>query len=275
MDFLHTTAGAQSRPRGFRLIAWKRGGFMVRLVYWLVVLAAGPALVPLASEEGMARLARSTARVDFPHLANEFESQENRAFCGVASAVVVLNALRARDDRFPKPEDARLAPAGSLPFDPLFHRFTQADFFTPETDAIKRKDEILGTPRAPGARPSGGLQLRQLARLLVAHGLSVQVRVADQALEAATIRSEWAKNLGTEGDYVIVNYLRGGVGQPGGGHISPLGAYDRVSDSVLVLDVNPNAEPWSWVPLSALIDAMRTKDVIENRGYLLVSERKP
>jgi len=232
---------------------------MVRLLCWWVLMAApGPALVPLASEEGMARLARSTARVDFAHLANEFESQENKAFCGVASAVVVLNALRARDERFPKPEDSR--------------RFTQADFFTPETDAVKRKDEILGSPRAPGSRPSGGLQLRQLAKLLVAHGLSVEVRVADEGLAAATIRSELLKNLATEGDYVIVNYLRGGVGQLGGGHISPLGAYDQASDSVLVLDVNPNAQPWSWVPLGALIEAMKTKDAVENRGYLLVKE---
>jgi hypothetical protein len=246
---------------------------MVRLLCWWVLMAApGPALVPLASEEGMARLARSTARVDFAHLANEFESQENKAFCGVASAVVVLNALRARDERFPKPEDSRLRPAGPLPFDPLFQRFTQADFFTPETDAVKRKDEILGSPRAPGSRPSGGLQLRQLAKLLVAHGLSVEVRVADEGLAAATIRSELLKNLATEGDYVIVNYLRGGVGQLGGGHISPLGAYDQASDSVLVLDVNPNAQPWSWVPLGALIEAMKTKDAVENRGYLLVKE---
>ncbi len=248
---------------------------MLHLLCWLLVLAApGPLLVPLASEEGMARLARSSARVDFAHLANEFESQENRAFCGVASAVVVLNALRARDARFPKPEDSRLAPAGPLPFDPLFHRFTQADFFTPETDAIKRKDEILGSPRAPGGRRSGGLQLRQLAGLLVAHGLKVEVRVVDEGLDIATIRSELMKNLATEGDYVIVNFLRGGLGQPGGGHISPLGAYDPASDSVLVLDVNPNDQPWSWVPLRALVDAMRTKDVVENRGYLLVKEGK-
>jgi len=255
---------------------------MVGLLCWWVGLALlpstaspeskGPAPVSLASQEGMLRLARSTARVDFAHLANEFESQENRAFCGVASAVVVLNALRDRDDRFPKPEDSRLVPAGSLSFDPLFHRFTQADFFTAETDAIKRKDEILGRPRAPGERPSGGLELRQLAKLLVAHGLAVEVRVVDDRLDGATIRRELVKNLSTEGDYVLVNYLRAGVGQPGGGHISPLGAYDAASDSILVLDVNPNAQPWSWVPASALIDAMRTKDANENRGYLLVKE---
>jgi hypothetical protein len=239
------------------------------------VAAGAPGVVPLASTEGLARLARSTARVDFPHLANEFESQENRAFCGVASAVVVLNALRARDARFPKPEDSRLAPSGSFSFDPLFQRFTQADFFTPATDAIKRKDEILGAPRTAGAPRSGGLQLRQLGALLAAHGLSVEVRVADERLTGAAIREELARNLATEGDYVIVNYLRSEVGQPGGGHISPLGAYDAVTDSLLVLDVNPNNEPWVWVPAPMLVAAMRTKDAAENRGYLLVKEGLP
>jgi Phytochelatin synthase len=240
---------------------------------WMGLVAAPPALVPFASQEGMARLARSGARADFPHLANEFESQENKAFCGVASAVVVLNALRDRDDRYPKPEDPRLSPAGMSPsFDPLFHRFTQSDFFTPGTDAIKRKDEILGAPRTPGAPRSGGLQLRQLAQLLSAHGLSVEIRVADDRLDPSIIRREIVRNLSTEGDYVVVNYARAGVGQPGGGHISPLGAYDAVSDSFLVLDVNPNHQPWTWVPASALIQAMETKDVTENRGYLLIAE---
>ena len=34
-------------------------------------------LVPFSSDEGLARLARSTAKVDFPALANQFEPQSN------------------------------------------------------------------------------------------------------------------------------------------------------------------------------------------------------
>ena len=75
-----------------------------------------------------------------------------------------------------------------------------------------------------------------------------------------------------EGDYVIVNYDRATLGQTGGGHISPLGAYDQLSDSVLVLDVNPTGHPWVWVEATALFKAMATKDTVENRGYLLVRE---
>lgn len=68
-----------------------------------------------------------------------------------------------------------------------------------------------------------------------------------------------------------MNYLRSALGQPGGGHISPLGAYDDKTDSFLVMDVNPNTAPWVWVKASDLIGAMRTFDVKENRGFLLVS----
>ena len=45
-------------------------------------------LVPFSSDEGLARLARSTAKVDFPALANQFEAESNGAFCGPASAAM-------------------------------------------------------------------------------------------------------------------------------------------------------------------------------------------
>ena len=50
-------------------------------------------LVPFASDEGLARLSRSDARVNFPALANQFEGEYNGAFCGPTSAAIVLNAL--------------------------------------------------------------------------------------------------------------------------------------------------------------------------------------
>ena len=50
-------------------------------------------LVPFSSDEGLARLARSTAKVDFPVLANQFEAQSNATFCGPTSAAIVLNAV--------------------------------------------------------------------------------------------------------------------------------------------------------------------------------------
>ncbi len=83
---------------------------------------------------------------------------------------------------------------------------------------------------------------------------------------------------GYPGDYVIVNYTGALLGQKGGAHISPLAAWDEASDSFLLLDVNPNeGKTWAWVPADALFSAMRTKDAVENRGFLLVKEagRRP
>lgn len=242
--------------------------------------AAPPALVAFADPESMVRLGRSRHKVDFFRLANQFEGQTNKAFCGPTTAAIVLNALRAGNDRIEKPEDPSLLPAGfraKLPsgMDPLYHRYTQNDLFNAKTDAVKTHDQVLGQPRTAGARPDPGLQLRQLHAVLKANGLDSRLRVADDALSDATIRQELVENLGTADDYVIVNYFRPALGQTGGGHISPLGAYDEASDSFLILDVNPNGHGWVWVPAPALIRAMRTFDEVENRGYLLVKEGTP
>jgi len=88
-----------------------------------------------------------------------------------------------------------------------------------------------------------------------------------------SIRADLMQNLARPGDYVIVNYRREAVGQRGGGHISPLGAYDAASDSFLVLDVNPAAAGWVWMPAATLIKGMRSFDTVENRGYVLVAPR--
>jgi hypothetical protein len=119
----------------------------------------------------------------------------------------------------------------------------------------------------------GGYQLRQLDELLRAHDLVTRLVVVDDKKSEQEIRTDLAENLKRAGDYVIVNYRREDVGQRGGGHISPLGAYDAESDSVLVMDVNPASAGWVWMPTVTLIKGMRTFDTVENRGYILVQPR--
>jgi hypothetical protein len=234
-------------------------------------------LVSFTEPESMARLERSKFKVDFFHLANQFESQSNKAFCGPTTSVIVLNALRAGNEQQPKPQDPALLPEAErqhLPagFDPLFHRYTQNNFFSPEVQQVKPREQVLGKPRAEGEKPDAGIQLRQLAGMLQAQGLDVQLRILDEKLTDAAIKAELKQNLKTANDYVILNYFRPVLGQKGGGHISPLGAYDAASDSFLVLDVNPNGQQWVWAKADALLASMRTKDTTENRGYLLVRE---
>lgn len=232
-------------------------------------------LVEFPSQESQRRLARSMYTVDFFPLVNQFEPQMNAGTCGPTTAVIVLNALRPpNDSRRPIDESAfpsemrKGVPKGMQPVAP---RYTQRSFFDTRFTDVKPKARFYGAPDAAGKRDPG-LQLRQLGEMLERHGLEVQIKpVADDANDD-DVRKDLVANLQTPGDFVIVNYQRKVLGQPGGGHISPVAAYDVSSDSFLVLDVNPNRAPWVWVPATQLIASMRTKDTVENRGYLLVKE---
>ena len=233
--------------------------------------------IPVAWESGesIARLSRSAHKTDFFPLSNNFVSQDNKIFCGPTSSAIVLNALRLGrreglpEDRQSIAEDERAwLPEGLNPF---FGKYTARNVLNERT---KTRIEVLGKPIEieGGPRRDFGLQLRQLAGVLGAHGLAVTVRVVDPKADGEAIRREIARNLATGDDYVLVNYARKALGQQGGGHISPLGAYDETSDSFLIMDVNPNRAPWVWVGAGDLIRAMRTFDTVENRGYLLISE---
>ena len=229
-------------------------------------------LVPFASDEGLARLSRSDARVNFPALANQFEAQYNGGFCGPASAAIVLNAVKGRNPDLPRdksrfrPDDLKYLPAG---VDPGLPRFTQDNVFD---KGPKTRAQVFGEPVTIDGKQvqDFGFQLRQLDALLDANGLNTRLVIVDDSKPADDIRTELVDNLKRRGDYVIVNYQRKAVGQQGPPHISPLSAYDDQSDSFLVLDVNPASASWVWMPTATLVKGMRTFDTVENRGYILI-----
>lgn len=233
------------------------------------------ALVEWDSTESSLRLFRSSSNKDFFPLSNNFVSQNNKIFCGLASSSMILNALRLRikddlpeDHRSIKGDELAWLPEG---FNPFFGKYTSNNVLNERT---KHRVEVLGKPiDIKGDMKSDfGLQLRQLAQVFEAHRVDVAIRVVDDQAAAETIKREIIQNLDTAGDFVLVNYSRKALGQEGGGHISPLGAYDEHSDSFLIMDVNPNNAPWVWVSADDLIRAMRTFDTVENRGYLLIAE---
>jgi hypothetical protein len=231
-------------------------------------------LVAFNSDEGMARLARSTARADFPSLANQFEPQSNIAFSGPTTAAIVLNAARSGSRDLPRdysrirPEDTRYIPRG---IDLSVPRYTQDNVIA---KGPKTRSQVMGEPLTEGKQVrDGGYQLRQFDELLRAHDMVTRLVVVDDAKPEPEIRADFVENLKRAGDYVVVSYRREDVGQRGGAHIAPLGAYDVESDSVLVMDVNPASAGWVWMPLATLVKGMRTFDMVENRGYVLVQSR--
>lgn len=233
---------------------------------------ADSGLVAFSSEEGLARLSRSSARADFPDLANQFEAQSNGAFCGPTSAAIVLNASLNRKATLPRDrsrlraEDLTFLPGGvdlSLP------RFTQDNVIE---KGRKTRAQVLGEPLPINGKEikDFGYQIRQLDEMLRANGLVTKLVVVDDNKSMADIRSDLVENLRRPNDYVIVGYKRSAVGQAGGGHISPVAAYDEASDSFLILDVNPANAGWVWMSAATLVKGMRTFDTVENRGYILV-----
>jgi hypothetical protein len=232
-------------------------------------------LVVFNSDEGLARLARATAKVDFPALANQFEAQSNIAFCGPTTAAIVLNAVRSGSHDLPHdhsrlhPDDLRYIPSG---LDLTVPRFTQDNVIS---KGAKSRAQVLGEPVTVDGKQVAdpGYQLRQFDELLRAHDLVTPLVVVDDKKSEEEIRADFVENLKHAGDYVVVNYRRENVGQRGGAHISPLGAYDAETDSVLVMDVNPASAGWVWMPIATLVKGMRTFDTVENRGYILVQPR--
>jgi len=236
--------------------------------------SAAPAIVNWNSEEGIKRLEESQHKIDFFKLANHFESQNNKLFCGPATAAIVLNALRVRRSDVSLPRDNSLLSQSDLKFigakkkwNPLFQRYTQNNIFI---NSPKSRAVVLGVPLQREKVKDRGFQLQQLAGIFSKHDLSVSATVVQELLKEEAQKAEIIKNLSTPNDYVIINYKRAILQQAGGGHISPLGAYHKASDSFLIMDVTPNKADWVWVKAAVLFSAMRTFDTVENRGYLLV-----
>jgi hypothetical protein len=207
-------------------------------------------LIDLRSNQGEQLLRESDASEAFVPLSVNFVTQTNQAFCGVASIVMVLNAMQL--------------PAPAVPaYDP-YHTFTQDNFLDEKTDAILPRDVLVHY----------GMTLDQLGALLATQPVEVEIdHAADTTLD--DFRSIARDNLGREGQFVIVNYLRKAIGQEKGGHISPLAAYDVETDRFLILDVSRYKYPPVWVTASELFGAMNTIDDDNHnrtRGFVLVKK---
>ena len=207
-----------------------------------------PALIRLDSEAGAQLFIDSQARRAYWPLSVQFVTQKNQAFCGVASMVMVLNAMGIK---------APPAPG----YEP-FATFTQDNLLNERTEAVVAQKTIL----------QQGMTLTELGRILGTYSVPVAVMHADdEGLDR--FRSAAAKQLSTPGGYVLANYLRRTIGQETGGHISPLAAYDAKSDRFLILDVSRYKYPPVWVTAPDLYAAMNTVDRDNEgrrRGYVLV-----
>lgn len=230
------------------------------LACWVVLLTAHaeaetlplPAnLVAASSDGGKSLLLGAEACEAYFPLSENFVTQQNQAFCGVASMVMVFNAMRL--------------PAPPVPeFDP-FRTFTQDNLLNALTEAVLTRETIM----------KQGITLDQLGALLAVQPVSVSVHHAgDSSVDG--FRTAARDHLSRKDHFVLVNYLRKAIGQEKGGHISPLAAYDADTDRFLILDVARYKYPPVWVTTAELFAAMNTPDSDNGnrtRSFVLISKQ--
>ncbi|MEH2274439.1 MAG: phytochelatin synthase family protein [Nostoc sp.] len=207
-------------------------------------------LVGFNTPEGEKLLLQSKSNEDFFPLSIQFTTQNNQAYCGVASMVMVLNSLK-----IPAPEAPQYKP---------YRIFTQENFFSNDNTKKVLSPEVVSRQ---------GMTLDQLGQLLASYGVRVNVyHAADTSLEQ--FRKQAAENLKQPQNFVLVNYLRKEIGEEKGGHISPLAAYNEQTDRFLILDVSRYKYPPVWVKTADLWKAMLTNDssVNKTRGFVFVSK---
>ena len=228
----------------------------VSLALGVIVTSARADTLPLpdnltgfSTHDGEAYFGESDAHEAYFPLASNFLTQKTQAYCGVASIVMVLNALRV--------------PAPPVPEYEPYRTFTQDNVLGERTDVVLPRETLAHQ----------GMTLDQIGGILATQPVKAEVHHAsDSSVEE--FRKLASAYLGEPGHFVIVNYLRKAIGEQTGGHISPLAAYDAKADRFLILDVARYKYPPVWVKTADMFGAMNTPDAAndnKSRGFVLVT----
>ncbi|AKG24506.1 phytochelatin synthase family protein [Calothrix sp. 336/3] len=207
-------------------------------------------LISFNSTVGEKLLIDSKSREDFFPLTMHFVTQDNLAYCGVASIVMVLNALEITAPEANQYKSYRM--------------LTQDNFFSnTKTKEVITKEVVSRQ----------GMTLSQLGGLLATYPVKVEVyHTQNSSLEK--FRTLATANLKQKNNFILVNYLRKTIGQETGGHISPIAAYNEKTDRFLILDVSRYKYPPIWVKTTELWQAMNTTDSTsgKTRGFVVVGK---
>jgi hypothetical protein len=233
-------------------------GKMLRACCFVLVLpclacaADGSKLVYFDQPESARLFDQADVKGQFWTLTRYYISQRIDTFCSVASSVMVLNALEV-----PSPPSPMTYP---------YHKFDEQNFFTQSVLARQRVKNIAGD----------GLYLAELGNMLKAFDVTIAEYHSDTVTVDEFRRLAVAALKSTD-RYVVVNFSRERITQEGGGHFSPLAAYDSKSDRFLVLDTARYKYPPFWVKAQDLWDAMNTidADAKAKRGFLIIGRPRP
>ena len=226
-------------------------------------------IVYYASEESLAMLKESNLH-DFLILSQNFEPQNNPTYCGIATANIILNSIFlpiAKPDSKPKNMvQMPVKTSGKIGIE----RYFQDQLLNKQTDSKVKLKSVIEWLQ--GGDP--GLSLKNLKDLLIFYKLNAQSFYADGSGGYANFIKHLEDNLAKDDlTFIVVNFDRKTLGfTTGSGHISPLLAYNKQRQMVLVGDVSISSNPWFWVLVKSMYDAMNTLDGQTYRGYIIVKK---
>jgi glutathione gamma-glutamylcysteinyltransferase len=223
-------------------------------------------LIQFSSKEGKKLFTKSLvsdmANAYFP-LSEQFLSQSDPAYCGVATLIMILNAMGI---------DPKIVWKGAWRWFGSEEMILEKCCINPER--VKR----------------AGILMEEFCSLAECQGLRVDLKrpcAPSQGDELnpchtmydfrkdvinATKNPPSSGDNGAEGAFLVVAYSRSSLGQTGSGHFSPVAAYSKETDKCLILDVARFKYPPYWVSIEELYEAMRPEDVVthKSRGWFMM-----
>ena len=211
-------------------------------------------LIPLQSAEGTRLLETSGARANFYALIQHMNSQQKLSYCGVASAVTVLNTLHPTNTPLCDTLDGKVA------------YFDQVNFFSKAVEQVVAQSVVL----------KQGFTLQEWSRAVATYGVKTEAWHCGSAEGQADYTNFLARAkaaLQNTNQLLVINFSRKSLGQAGTGHFSPIGAYYEQVNKFLVLDVALFKYPAFWVDGKALWDSLATVDSVskKNRGFVVIT----
>ena len=211
-------------------------------------LPVPPALAAFDSEDGeelfMKALEKGTMKCFFS-LIQQYRTQDEPAFCGISTLVMVLNTLCIDPKRVWKG----------------VWRWYHEKMLNCCSPLEQVKKEGINVFEFKCLATCNGLDPKLFVNSFDDPGSLVKFR--QTVLECS--KSPSSRKV------LVVSYSRKEFGQTGDGHFSPIGGYCEEEDAILVLDVARFKYPAHWVKVEDMWKAMQRKDpsTDKSRGYFV------
>lgn len=170
-------------------------------------------------------------------LASQFRTQDEPAFCGLSTLVMVLNALEIDPGKVWK-----------RPW--RWYHESMLNCCVPI--AVMEKE---------------GITMDQFISMAENNCLETSLTYVDETASLKAFRAVIHNYTKQDESVITLSYSRSVLSQTGDGHFSPVGGYHPSRDLVLILDTARFKYPPYWVPVSLLFEAMQAKDNSTGKYY--------